>query len=102
MVSELTVIGDVAPLLNSVAPPSLEMHVTVWEVMALPPSAPVVKATLTALRPRVIPVTVGALGTDSAVKLEDAADAALVPMGLVAVAVQVYVSPLVSEPTVTG
>jgi hypothetical protein len=84
LVSELTVTGELAPLLDSVAPPSLDVQVTVLFVMALPPSEPGVKATVTALRPRVIPLTVGAAGTDTATKLLETADAGPFPMTLVA------------------
>src|SRR5579863_2466922 len=94
--------GELAPLPVARVPPSDEVHVTVLPVMALPPLDPGVKATVTELAPKVMPVTVGAPGTETATKLDDAADAGLVPIGLVAVIEQVYVLPLVSDPTVIG
>ena len=100
--SELTVMGELAPLPAAVVPPSDEVHVTVLLVMALPPLLPGEKATVTAFAPKVMPVTVGAPGTETATKLDDAAEAGLVPIGLVAVIEHVYVAPLVSDPTVIG
>ena len=85
----LTVTGELAPLLDRVVPPSLEVHVTVLFVIALPPLEPTVKETVAAFRPKDTPETVGAPGTDTTVKLLEAAEAGLVPMALVSVAVQV-------------
>ncbi len=89
MVSELTVIGDVAPLLDSLAPPLLEVHETVKPVIALPPLLPAVKATTTLLLPIVSELIVGAAGGTAATKLLEAADAGPLPTALVASTVQV-------------
>ena len=89
LVSDPTVIGEVAPLFDPVAPPLLDVHVAVKPVMALPPSLPAVKATAAVALDGVTPVTVGALGGAAGVKLPEAADAGLLPMALVASTVQV-------------
>jgi hypothetical protein len=57
--------------------------------MALPPLLPAVKVTLAVVLPGVAALMVGASGTPTGVTLLDAADAALVPMALVAVTVKV-------------
>ena len=57
--------------------------------IVLPLSAPAVKSTVTAPFPRVTLVMVGGSGTAAGVVGSEGSDAALVPMPLVAVAVQV-------------
>ncbi len=89
MVSELTVTGEVAPLLDSVAPPSLDVHRAVNPVMALPPVLPAVKATATLLLPGVIEVIVGAPGRTAATNELDEAEADPTPTALVDVTEQV-------------
>jgi len=92
LVSELTVMGEVAPVPVCVVPPLLEVQVAVYPVMALPPLlALAVKATEAELDPRVTTALVGADGTvaTEATKLDEAADAGLLPMALVASTVQV-------------
>ena len=61
--SEPTEIGVSAPVTACETPPSLESHVTVYAVIASPPSLFGLNATLTELLPTVIPVIVGASGT---------------------------------------
>ena len=100
--SEPTVIGEVAFDAVCVVPPSLDVHVTVKPVMALPPLAFAVNATIAELLPRVTPVRLGAAGTVPATNELDTLDAALLPIAFVATTVQVYVLVLVSEPTVIG
>src|SRR6476646_3947295 len=94
--------GELASVLDRVVPPSLEAHVTVKLVIALPPVPFAVKPTSTELRPRSIVVSDGASGTIAAMKAPDATEAALSPNPLVATAVQVYVFALVSVPTMIG
>jgi len=89
LVSELTVMGELAPLLDPLAPPLLEVQVAVYPVMALPPLPPAVKATLAEVAAGVTPVTVGALGAPAATKLDEAAEAAPSPTELMASTVQV-------------
>ena len=100
--SELTVIGDVAFECDCGVPPSLEVHATVKPVIVSLWSLPGVKATVTEFWPWVTVSMVGASGTVAATKLSEALDAALLPTPLVATAVQVYVLPFESEPTVIG
>jgi len=89
LVSELTTMGEVAPLFDSKAPPLLEVQVAVKPVMALPPSLPAVKATDAPLLASVTEVIVGALGGTAARMLDEGADAGLLPTALVARTVQV-------------
>jgi hypothetical protein len=70
--------------------------------MALPPVLFAVNATVAEFGPRTTDVMVVASGTVAATKLDEAAEAALLPNALVTSAVQVYVLPFVSELTVTG
>ena len=79
-----TTIGELAPVFDCVVPPSLDAHVTVKPVMALPPVPLAVKVTLAELPPRVAVPIVGALGTFAAVKDVESADHALSPKTLVA------------------
>jgi hypothetical protein len=101
-VSDPTVIGDVAPDADWVVPPLLDVHVAVKPVIVLPPVVPAVKATTPVRLPGVTLVIVGAPGAAAATNDAEAADATLLPIALVASAVQVYVFELVSEPTVIG
>ncbi len=89
MVSELTTIGDDAPVFDCVAPPSLEVHVIVWFVMAVPPVPLSVNVTLAELLPCVAAPMVGASRTVPATNELVADDAELSPMALVATTLQV-------------
>ena len=102
LVNVVTVNGEVAPDADRVVPPSLEVHVAVNPVIALPPLPLAVKATIPELLPRVRLTNVGACGTVPATKELDAEEATLLPSALVATIVQVYVLACVSEPTVIG
>ena len=82
-VKPVTVKGDDAP--DAVSPPGLD--VTVYPVIADPPVAPAVNATVTCKLPFVKESIVGAAGTVVAVTPADADEADDVPYGLVAVAV---------------
>ena len=88
-VSEPTVIGEVAFEADWVVPPSLDVHVAVKPVMALPPLPFAVNATIAELVPRVTPVSDGATGTVPARSELDAAEAALSPIAFVAMTVHV-------------
>jgi hypothetical protein len=87
--NEPTVIGDVVSDADCGSPPSLEVHVTVKLVIALPPFDPAVNPTVAELEPRSTVVRLGAPGTVATTKELDAVDAALSPKSLVATAVQV-------------
>ena len=88
-VSEPTVIGEVALDTDWVVPPSLDVHVAVKPVIALPPVPFAVKATMPELTPCVTPDNDGATGTVPARSELDAADAALSPRAFVATTVHV-------------
>ena len=102
LVNEVTVIGEVAPVADWVVPPSLDVQVAVKLVMTLPPSPFAVKATIAELLPRVTPVRVGASGAVPATNDDDAADAVLSAIELLAITVQVYVLPFDSVAIVIG
>jgi hypothetical protein len=102
LVRELTVIGEVAPLADWVAPPLLDVQVAVKPVIALPPLPFALNATVAEVLPLVTPVIAGAGGLDAATNDDEADDAVLSPIALVATAAHVYVLPLLSEPTVIG
>ena len=102
LVRVLTVMGEVAPVVDCVVPPSLESHVTVNAVTASPPSEPAMNSTVTALRFRSTEVIVGASARPTATKGAESADAALSPIVFVATAAHVYVLPLDNDPTVIG
>ena len=102
LVSEATVIGDVAFDADWVVPPSLDTQVAVKPVIVLAPSLLAENDTTAELLPPVTPVMLGAAGGDTARIELEALEAALSPVALVATTVQVYVLPLVSEPTVMG
>jgi hypothetical protein len=70
--------------------------------MVLPPVAPAVYPTVAEALPPVAVPTVGAPGTVVAVMLAVAAEAALVPIALVAVTVNVYETDEVKPVTVKG
>ena len=89
MLSELTVSGEEAPELDSVAPPSLEMHDAANAVIAEPPSPLEVNPTMAELLPRVTPLIVGANGALAATNELDADEAALSPIAFVATTLQV-------------
>ena len=95
-------IGEVVSVADRVVPPSLDVHVAVKLVIALPPLPFAVNATRAELLPRVTPVRVGASGVRPATNELDAADAALSPTALVAMTVQVYARPVERELIVTG
>jgi hypothetical protein len=77
-------------------------EVAVNVVMVLPPVAPAVYPTVAEALPTVAVPIVGAPGTVVAVMLLDAAEAALVPIALVAVTVNVYEVDEVRPVTVNG
>jgi hypothetical protein len=77
-------------------------EVAVNVVMVLPPVAPAVYPTVAEALPAVAVPIVGAPGTVVAVMLAVAADAALVPIALVAVTVNVYEVDDVKPVTVNG
>ena len=90
--SDVTLIGELDPEPVLVVPPVLDVHVAVKPVMALPPLLPAVKVTDPELAPAVAATPVGAAGTvgpELGTKLLEAAEAALLPMALVASTVQV-------------
>ena len=92
LVNALTVMGEVAPLLEPLAPPLLEVHEAVKPVIALPPLLPAVKATDAEVLAGVTPEIVGApgaVGAAPATKLDEAAEAGLSPTALMASTVQV-------------
>ena len=71
--------------------------------MALPPLfSGGANCTLTVVLPGVATTAVGAFGTVAGVTLLDAADAALLPMALVAITVQVTAVPLANPVTTIG
>ena len=88
LVSELTVIGEVAPLAVWVVPPSLEVQVAVKPEMVPPPALPAVKATVALLGPWVNDVIEGAPGRTAATKELDGAEAEPAPTTLDDVTVQ--------------
>jgi hypothetical protein len=89
LVSPVTVIGDVVPVLVPGVPPSSEVQLAAKLVIALPLSAPGVNATETDAFPRVTLVTGGARGAAAGTTLADAGDALPAPSALLAVTVQV-------------
>jgi hypothetical protein len=100
--NEVTVSGELTPVLVRVVPPVLDVQVTLKKTIASPPSVFAVNATMAEFEPRVTPVIVGASGTVMATKSSDGSDAALSPLAFVATTVQPYVLPFVSELTVIG
>jgi hypothetical protein len=88
LLSDPTVIGEVAPDADWVVPPSLDVHVAVKPLMALPPVPFAVKATMPEFVPCVTPETVGASGTVPARNRLEPAEDVLVPIALVAPIVQ--------------
>ena len=99
LVSPVTIAVSVLPPTVAVLPPGDD--VTVYPVMALPPLfVGAVQVTVAwALPPVAVPI-VGAPGTVAGVTELDAAEAALLPMALVAKTVNVYAVPLVRPVTV--
>ena len=99
LVSPMTVIGELDPV--PVNPPGLE--VTVYEVMAFPPSEiGAEKETEASALPAVAVPIVGAPGTVAGVTELEAEEALPVPTMFVAVTVNVYGVPLVRPVTVIG
>jgi len=76
--------------------------VTVYAVIALPPSAGAVHVTDAEFGPAVAVTPVGAAGRSAGTIAFDAADAALVPIAFVAVTVNVYDVPFVRPVTVVA
>ena len=109
VVTAATVIGAaVAPECTPVfvTPPSLDVHVAVWLVIALPLLAPIVNVTVnepvaTVVEPDTAFTFVGAAG-EPTITAGDAADARPAPRALVALTVHVYVFPVVAAVTVSG
>jgi hypothetical protein len=98
-VKPVTVKGETPPV--AVNPPGLD--VTVYEVIAEPPSLPGgVKVTVASPLPRVAVPIVGAPGTLAGTTELLVEEAILVPIAFVAVTVKVYVTPLVKPVTVIG
>ena len=89
LVRELTVIGEVAPDADCVVPPSLDVHVAVKPVIALPPALLAVNETVAELFPDVVADSDGADGALAATKELDADDAGLLAIELVAMTLQV-------------
>ena len=89
LVRPLTVICDAVPVLLPDVPKLLDVHDAEYERIALPLSAPGVKATEIDALPRVTLVMVGGSGTAAGTTGSDGVDALLVPMAFVAVTVQV-------------
>jgi hypothetical protein len=98
----VTVSGDAAPDDERVTPPLVDVHVAVYEVIELPLSPGALNATTRVPLPRVTEGAAGTSGTAAGITAAEAGDVPPVPTSLVAVAVHVYVRPLVSPPTVTG
>ena len=96
MVRPVTTHGEEAQV--AVIPPGFE--VTVYPVTGVPLAAEDEKVTDAWPLPAVAVPMVGTLGTAAGVAAADGADATPVPMGLVAVTVNVYGEPLVSPVTV--
>ena len=94
VVSPVTVIGDLVDVAVAVAPPLLDVHVTVYEVIALPPVAPAVNVTTAEPGVWVRVEIDGALGLAATTNSAEATDAGLLPNPLVASTVHVYVLPL--------
>ena len=74
--SPVTVIGEAAPVLEPVVPPSSEVHNTV-NICAAPLSAPAVKPTVIELLPPVALVIVGAPGAAAGTTEAEGADGLL-------------------------
>jgi hypothetical protein len=83
-VSEATVIGDRLDVAERVAPPLLEVHVTVNNVIGLPPVAPAVNVTTAEPGVWLTLEIDGALGAVATTNDAEAADAGLLPKPLVA------------------
>jgi hypothetical protein len=88
-VKPVTLIGDAAPLLLPGAPPSSDEHDALNDVIALPLAEPAVNATEIDESPAVALLIEGAPGAAAGMTADDAADAGLVPLMLVAVTVHV-------------
>jgi hypothetical protein len=99
LVKPVIVIGESLPL--AVIPPVLE--VTVYPVIADPPvDAGAVNVTVASPFPRTAETLVGAPGTVAGTTELLVPEETLVPLGLVAVTVNVYVVPFVSPVIVIG
>ena len=87
-----TSIGEATSLAVCVVPPSSEMHVTVYEVIAESWSSGCVKSTVTELLPRVMLLISGASGTPGpTIVSAEAGDHRPVPLPFVARTMHVYV-----------
>ena len=102
VVRPVTVIGERAELTDPVAPPLLDVHVAVYDVIALPPVAPALNVTTAEPGVCVTVVIDGALGAAATTNNAEAAEAGLWPKLLVASTVHEYVLPLDSDATVIG
>jgi hypothetical protein len=85
----VTLTGDDAPLLLPGAPPSLDVHDAVYDVMGLPPSAGAPTETETRWSPRATDGCAGADGSVAGTTGFDASEGGLVPTEFVAVTVHV-------------
>ena len=102
LVRPVTTRGDAAPLRDPAAPPSLEVHVAVKPVIALPLFEGATNASEICVFPRVAVGCSGASGTVAGTVAAEAGEAAPVPFPFVAVTVHVYVLPLVRGATDIG
>jgi hypothetical protein len=98
-VSPVTVSGEAGPL--EVKPPGVD--VTVYEVIAAPPSLTgAVNVIVACKSPAVATTEVGASGTVTVATAFDGSDGSELPAALFAITVNVYVSPDVNPVTVMG
>ena len=101
-VRSVTVMGELVLDAERVIPPFVEPHVAVYPVIGLPLSLFGENDTVISAVPAVAAVSDGAAGTVDGVTPSEAGEGALVPTALLAVTVQVYVSPLKRFGTVIG
>ena len=89
MVSPVTLIGDAVPAVIAVRPPSVDVHVAVYDVIGRPLLAGALNATCIKLVPGVIVGVAGLSGCPIGMTGADPADAGPVPTPFVAAAVHV-------------
>ena len=94
--------GEAAPVLLPGAPPSDDVQVAAYPVIALPPSPGTVKVTVTCAFPAPTVGFAGADGTVLGTTAVDAGEGAPVPLAFVAVTVHAYDFPFVSAFTMIG
>jgi hypothetical protein len=87
LVSPVTAIGADAPVLTPCAPPLLDVHVAVNDVIALPLAACDEKPTDSMPLPLVTAPIAGAFGTAAATMAAETGEGGLVPTALVALTV---------------